>query len=330
MGIWLVDSGASSHMTLQKEFLTNYHEFDTPQKVGLGDGRIVEALGAGNVHLNMQFKVSNPKRAVMYDVLYVPKLTCNLFSVRAAAAKGNIVKFRSSKCWITDRTRKLYGMGSLVNKLYQLDCEPVRLEHASTVHEQNNDMEIWHQRLGHLNGHQLNDITQKELATGISFPKSTRLSFCEGCVHGKMQRKPFKSVGGIRSTRKLQLVHSDVCGPMQTESIGGKRYLVTFIDDYSRCCAVYFLRKKSEVLSKFKDFESIVTYEYEQSIGSLRTDNGGEYVSREFEAYLKSKGIQHELTIAHTPEQNGVAERLNRTLMESARAMISHAGLSMQ
>ena len=248
----------------------------------------------------------------MYNVLYVPKLACNLFSVRAAASKGNIVKFSRSRCWIRDRSGKLYGMGSLVGKLYQLDCEPAPVEDASVVCERRNDVDLWHQRL----------IAQNELATGIKLPKAMKLSFCERCVEGKMHQKPFKSVGDIRSTRKLQLVHSDMCGPMQTRSIGGQKYFVTFIDDYSRCCAVYFLQQKSEVLDKFKEFEAIVTNECGQSIVTLRTDNGGEYLSREFEAYLRSK-----LTIAHTPEQNGVTERMNRTLLESARAMIAHAGL---
>ena len=328
MGKWLVDSGASSHMTSQKEFLVSYREFETPEKVGLGDGRIVEAVGIGNIHLNMLFRVSNSKRAVMYNVLYVPKLACNLFSVRAAAAKGNVVKFGRSRCWIRDRTGKLYGMGSLIDKLYQLDCEPAVGERASAACEQRKDADLWHQRLGHLNGQQLDEIVRKELATGIKFPKTTRLSFCEGCVEGKMHRKPFKSRRDSHSIRKLQLVHSDVCGPMQAESIGGQKYFVTFIDDFSRCCAVYFLKQKSEVFEKFKEFEAIATNECGQSIATLRTDNGGEYLSREFQAYLKSKGIRHELTIAHTPEQNGVAERMNRTLVESARAMIAHAGLS--
>lgn len=82
--------------------------------------------------------------------------------------------------------------------------------------------------------------------------------FCEACVEGKLSRKPFKPVGKIRSRRKLQLIHSDICGPMQAESIGGSKYFVTFIDDYSRCCKVYFIKQKSEVLRKFKEFEDIL------------------------------------------------------------------------
>ena len=110
-----------------------------------------------------------------------------------------------------------------------------------------------------------------------------------------MHRKPFKSVGEIRSTQKLQLVHSDVCGPMPGESIGGRKYFVTFTDDYSRCCAVYFLKRKSEVLEKFKEFEADTTNQSGQKIGILHTDNGGEYLSRNLrltcdqKEYIKSK-----------------------------------------
>lgn len=323
---WLVDSGASSHMTHQKEFLLDYREFATPEKVGVGDGRVVEAIGIGNVHLNMRFKVSELKRATLH-VLYVPKLACNLFSVRAAASKSNTVKFGRTRCWIRKNDGELLGMGSLTDKLYQLDCEPATLEHVSVVQQQASDVDLWHQRLGHLSGQRLSDMSRKEPVIGLNLSTATKPSFCEGCVEGKMHRAPFKSVGEIRSSRKLQLVHSDVCGLMRTESIGGHKYYVTFIDDYSHCCAVYYLKQKSEVFEKFREFEASATNECGRKIGALRTDNGGEYVSKEFEAYLKSKGIRHELTTAHTREQNGVAERMNRMLMESARAMLCHAGL---
>ena len=128
--------------------------------------------------------------------------------------------------------------------------------------------------------------------------------------------------------RKLQLVHSDVCGPMPVDSLGGHKYFVMFIDDYSRCCMIYFLKHKSEVFAKFKEFEGITTNDSGFKIGRLRTDNGREYISSEFEEYLKFTGICHEVTVPYTPEQNGVAERLNRTLMEAARSMISHAKLN--
>ena len=163
-------------------------------------------------------------------------------------------------------------MGSLTGKMYHLDCEPaISQEQASVAiaSKEINGMDLWHQRLGHVNGQRLQDIVQKKLGTPMRFSKASKLLFCEGCVKEKMNRAMFKPVGEIHSTRKLQLVHSDVCGPMPRESIGGRRYFVTFIDDYSRCCAVYFIKHKSEVFKKFKEFEALTTNECCQRIGAI-------------------------------------------------------------
>eukprot|EP00731_Ephydatia_muelleri_P037673 Em0533g3a len=301
------------------------------KKVCLGDGRTLEAFGKGKVIVTMVFKRCERKKVTMYDVLYVPKLACNLFSVRAAAAKGNTVKFDDSGCCIWDRRGNLLGTGSLVEKLYYLDCETTISQEKVSIASGfpvNNKINLWHQRLGHLNEHQLKEMASQDLVKGLHIPCNTRMSFCEKCVEGKMARKPFQSVGEIRTTRKLQLVHSDVCGPMPTESIGGSRYFVTFVDDYSRFCRVYFMKRKSEAFDKFKEFERCSTNECGLSIGIFRSDNGGEYISKEFEKFLLDKGIHHELSAPYSPAQNGVAERINRTLMESARTMMAQAGLS--
>ena len=119
------------------------------------------------------------------------------------------------------------------------------------------------------------------------------------CYNGKMQRKPFQALREIPSTRRLQLVHSDVCGPMPTESICWKRYLVTFFDNYSRCCTVYFFKRGAEVPDKFKLFERHVANDSCLNIASLRSFNGGEYLSQKFESYLEWKGIHHELAVPY-------------------------------
>ena len=333
---WILDSGASRHMTFNRELLIRYRKFDAPETVRLGDGRTVEALGSGRVNITIDTCHGKKLTTAMEGVLYVPKLACNLFSVRAVTQKGLIVQFGHSCCWIKNSAGKVVGKGRLVNRMYQLNCEAETLADRTSladVHQTNmteddssSQLNLWHQRLGHVNGRQLVQAVKGGLIKGVNFSETGRLDFCEGCVEGKMSRKPFKPVGGIKSTRKLQLVHSDVCGPMP-ESIGGRKYFVIFVDDYSHCTAVYFLKQKSEVMQKFKEFEAAATNECGQRIGTLRTDNGGEYLSHEFESYLKSKGIKHETTVAHSPQQNGVAERMNRTLLESARAMVYHAGL---
>jgi len=171
MGTWLIDSGASAHMTHDRNLLLNYHEFEKHSKVGLGDGSTVEAVGVGNVCVRMVFTGIESKKAVLYDVLYVPKLRCNLFSVRAAAGKGNMLQFGHTRCWIWDKNRKLRGMGSLVDKLYQLDCEAVPREHASVATMQRNDIDLWHQRLGHLNGPQVKEMILQEVVSGAKISK---------------------------------------------------------------------------------------------------------------------------------------------------------------
>ena len=138
-----MDSGASTHMTREKGLLLDYREFEKPEMVGLGDGKTVEAVGVGTVRMKMLSRVSNHTQCVFQHVLYVPRLACNLFSVRAAAAKGNTVKFGIGKCWIRDRDGKLKGMGTLVGKLYQLDCEPVTVECVSVVSQLKSGVDMW-------------------------------------------------------------------------------------------------------------------------------------------------------------------------------------------
>ena len=245
---WVIDSGATSHMTTEKRVLVNFQELAEPENVALGDGHVVKALGSGSVRMNMLFQAMESKRAVLYDILYVPKLIWNLFSVRAAVSKGNSVESGPQKCCIRDRTGKLRGMGSLVDKLYQLDCQvAITTDTAYVSVESSQGSDLWHQRLGHVHELRLKKCVESESVRGINIKKITELSFCEGCLAGKMCRKPFPAVGEIHSTRRLQLVHSEVCGPMRTPSIGAAKYFVTFIDDYTRCCAIHFMKHKSEV-----------------------------------------------------------------------------------
>ena len=136
------------------------------------------------------------------------------------------------------------------------------------------------------------------------------------------------SLKEVRSTEKLQLVYTDVCGPMQTHSFGGSRYFITFTDDYSRFSRSYFMKHKAEALDKFKEFKALAEKESGMTIKVLCSDRGGEYMSEEFTDFLKEYGIRAESTAAYSPQQNGVAERLNRNLCEAARSMLIHAGLS--
>ena len=130
-----------------------------------------------------------------------------------------------------------------------------------------------------------------------------------------------------RWSELLGLVHSDVCGKMNAKSLSGAEYFLTFIDDKSRYVWVYILKHKDDVFPCFLEWKGLVERSTNQKLKALRTDNGGEYMSTEFQTYLKKEGVRHELTVPKTPEQNGVAERMNRTLAEGVRAMLADARL---
>ncbi|GMF28367.1 unnamed protein product [Phytophthora fragariaefolia] len=131
----------------------------------------------------------------------------------------------------------------------------------------------------------------------------------------------------VKSAGMLALVHTDATGPMQTRTPGGCTFGVTFIDDYSRHVTVYFMKAKSEVLSKFKIYKAAMENATGKTIKRLRSDNGGEYTDKLFKAYLNRNGIKHEKTVPYTPQQNGLAERMNRSLVEMARCMLYHEGI---
>ena len=130
-----------------------------------------------------------------------------------------------------------------------------------------------------------------------------------------------------RATKILELVHSDVCGPMKTPSIGGARYFLTFIDDFSRKIWVYVLKSKKEVLARFEEWKTLVERQSGHAVKALRSDNGGEYISKAFDDYLSKHGVARQTSSPYTPQQNGVAERANRTIVEMARSMIHANGV---
>lgn len=188
------------------------------------------------------------------------------------------------------------------------------------------EVQLWHRRLGHLGLNNMK-ILRDKLARGICFkdPKSVQ---CEPCLKGKQTILPFPKQKSTRATEVLELVHSDVCGPMETDSFTGCRYFLTFIDDKTRKTFVYFLRNKSEVYSKLVEFKTLVENQTGKKLKKIRTDNGSEYINKQVSTFLRNNGIIHQRTVDYTPQQNGVSERANRSIVERARSMLEEAKLS--
>lgn len=141
-----------------------------------------------------------------------------------------------------------------------------------------------------------------------------------------MTRTPFPAKS-TRSTETLEIIHSDVCGPMRVITKAGYRYFVTFIDDHSRWCEIRFLKSKDQVLDCFRDFVNLVEKQRDRKVKCLQSDNGREYVNHDFNGFLNKNVITRRLSVPYNPQQNGVSERKNRTLMETARCLLMQSGL---
>ena len=152
-------------------------------------------------------------------------------------------------------------------------------------------------------------------------------TICHGCETRKSHCKPFTS-SDKKTTKILELVHSDLAGPMQTRSIQGSQYTATFIDDYSRQAVVYYLKSKDQFEVALQKFLAWAETQTTDKLRALRSDRGREYIGHRVQAVLSEKGIEHQKTMPGSPQQNGKAERFNRTIMDKAMAMLHNAGLS--
>lgn len=325
---WIADSGATSHMCSDEQFFSDLHQLSNPEKVKLGDGRLVEATHSGTVILMMKLPDGVNKRCKLSNVLFVPELCYNLLSISKATKFGYDLLFSGNNCKIFNRKNKLICVCSKINDLYFVQYNNIfKKTDACNLVENNNNVKLWHRRFGHLGYTNLKKLSDDKLVSNFKLIGDKKLDICESCIEGKHKRKKFPTNKERYSKGVLELVHSDVCGKMNTKSLNNGEYFLTFIDDYSRYVWVYILKTKDEVFSKFVEWKNEVENLTGKRLKIFRSDNGGEYTSKVFSDYLKQEGVIHQRTIPKTPEQNGVSERFNRTLVETTRCMLQGAKL---
>lgn len=332
---WILDSGASTHISRDKSSFTSLSDNSATSNVLTASGSGMPVSGSGCISLS--------KNKTISDVLYVPSITRNLLSIGKLTDQGHSVVFNSKYCYITDNRHphgfSITGTRDPASKLYKIQvpataskvilpnqartCLIVHPKISAQCHLTTASMttqHLWHQRLGHSSSQRVSHMTRNQLIVGAPVLPSSQ-TMCEVCMKGKQTRQRIPKAATFRATRPLELVHSDLCGPLPVPSLTGARYVITFTDDYSRFTWVYFLKFKSEALDKFKLFKSQVENMLQQKLACLRSDRGGEYTSELFRSFCHTHGITRQLTVARTPHQNGVAERKNRTLFELARTI---------
>ena len=165
---------------------------------------------------------------------------------------------------------------------------------------------LWHRRLGHLSFSQISKSSRLKVVRdlpNITLPEST---ICKSCQFGKQTRVQFNAKEGSAS-KPLELIHTDVCGPMRKKSHRGEKYYILFIDDFSRMCWIGWIKQKDEAFENFQIFKALVENELDLKIKCLRSDRGGEYISIELFDFFEQHGIKRQFYVVGTPQQNGVA-----------------------
>lgn len=318
--VWLFDTGATFHMTARREWFHQYKPISGDGSVYSCNDHELKIIGIGSIMV----KVHDGTVRTIRDVRHVEGLKKNLLSLGQLDDLGCKVEIQNKIMKVIKGALVLMKGEKVAANLYQLKGEIMEEAEASVAsHSPSHRVAVsWHQKLGHMSEQGMKILVERKLIPGLT---KVSLPFCEYCIISKQHRLKFKA-SNSRSVSVLELVHSDVWqAPVQ--SLGGAKYFVSFIDDYSRRCWVYPIKKKSDVFEVFKVYKARVELDSGMKIKCLRTDNGGEYTGDEFDLFCRQEGIKRQFTTAYTPQQNGVAERMNRTLLERARAMLATASL---
>ena len=234
----------------------------------------------------------------MKDILFIPGLKKNLLSISALDKKGFRVAFIDGEVLMWPRGSSLEDavvIGVEEGGLYKLKGH----SEAAMLHDITSPCELWHRRLTHLNYKALPHV--RKAVTGIPYMKIDHEGVYKGCAEGKNTKNLFPK-SNTKTEEILELIHSNVCGPMPSTSLSGYVYYVSFIDDYSRKTCIYFLKKKDEVFGKFKEFKALIENHTNIKIKTLWSDNGGEYTSKDFDGFCKDAGIKRELTTPYNPQ----------------------------
>ncbi|XP_072087350.1 uncharacterized protein [Arachis hypogaea] len=304
LGPWVLDSGASDHISGTSSVLSKLEHPAFLPSITLADGSKIGAKGIGQA-------TPLPTIPLKY-VLYMPNCPFNLISISQLTRSLNCsVTFFADSVIVQDRgTGQTIGTGCESQGLYRLALPTTTVSSVAAVESP----DVVHCRLGHTS-------LSKLQAMVPSLSRLTTLE-CQTCHLGKHVRSSFSSRVNTRAASPFSVIHSDVWGPSRVTSHSGFRYFVTFIDDFSRCTWLYLMKDRSELFVHFKSFCSEIQNQFKTSIKILRSDNAREYFSAPFSSYLSSKVILHQSSCPHTPQQNGVAERKHRHLIETARTLL--------
>ncbi|KAJ9506620.1 hypothetical protein QJQ45_003854 [Haematococcus lacustris] len=358
---WVIDSGANRHIMPWRSNLSDYHAFDPPIQLQLGgQGSSIDVLGEGTTYLTN----SEGEQWAVSGVLHAPAAAYCYLSVSELTRAGVTLRFHGDHCDLIGRGnppewqmtirkappgvylwhiravaegRRVMGYGSQEDDSHLYDPDNIYNPAPHALHMQPNELDpqVWHQRCGHASFSVLTRMQREEMVNGVPVKRAafaeaaSSAAICPGCAMGKQHRRVRfdLSTNAPPVTAALGLVHMDVCGPMPHAGRDGSRYIATFLDEHTGLSVIQLLTSKDQVPAAVQRVITELETQSGQRCKALRSDNGSEYSNKTMSAWCSSKGIQQQFSAPYCPEQNGKAERLNRTIMQATRSMLLTAQL---
>ena len=320
MGGWYLDTGATNHMTGCSDVFAEIDRTVTGT-VKFGDGSVVEIRGLDTIIVAGK----NGEHKALSGVYYIPRPKNSIISIGQLDESESSVLIRKGVLRIWDQQgRLLVRVHRGRNRLYLLHLEVAR---PICLSARRDDVAWrWHERFGHLNFEALEKMGRLAMTRGLPHLEHVE-QFCDTCVITKHRRSAFPRQARYRAQELLELVHGDLCGPISPATPGGRRYFLLLVDDATRYMWVMLLAAKDNASDAIKRVQAAAEAQSGRKLRVFRTDNGGEFTSTEFAAYCADEGIERHSSTPYAPQQNGVVERRNQTVVAMARALLKQRSM---
>ncbi|GKA70401.1 putative ribonuclease H-like domain-containing protein [Tanacetum coccineum] len=322
-----VDSGCSRHMTGNMSYLSDFKEFDGGYVTFRGGAKGGKITGKGTLKTGkLDFE----------DVYFVKELQFNLFSVSQMCDKKNSVLFTDTGCFVLSPDFKLADESQVLlkvprkNNMYSVDMKNIVPKESLTCLVAKATLDesmLWHRRLGHVNFKTINKLVKENLVRGLPIKRFENDQTCVACLKGKQHKASCKSKIQNSITQPLFMLHMDLFGPTFMSNLINKKYYLVVTNDYNRFTWVFFLASKDKTSGILKSFITQIENLVDKKVKVIKCDNGTEFKNRVMSQFREKKGIKREFSVARTLQQNGVAERRDRTLIEDVRTMLADSKL---
>ncbi|CAM8930983.1 unnamed protein product [Rhodiola kirilowii] len=312
---WILDSGATDHITSHMHLLHDVKTLTVPYEVLMPNGSTANVTHIGSCYINQQLTI--------HEVLLVPDFKFNLISIgKLVTTSQCTAQFIDNQCYVQDQvTHNVLVTGDLIDGLYQIRCSPTITSLSATSTKDN--LTLWHYRLGHVSIKNLAENFKDHITSAAC---NKKYFHCDICPLAKQTRLQFPN-STTHSTHIFELVHGDIWGPFHTPTVSGARYFLTLVDDFSRTTWTFLLKAKHEAADVILQYFRMVNNQFDRKIKFFRTDNGAEFFSNSVTQFLAQAWCIHQSSCVYTPQQNGIVERKHRHLLEVARALKFQAAL---